>query len=174
VILKRSSRALALAAIPNYEATLPGQSPWCQFRRAERKLRDMESAEQPLELILARNLVSIISLAAFLFDVDGAIVYYNDAAEQVIGTRFEERGRMTGAELSAEMGVSDEHGRPVPFDELPLSTALRDGRPGYGRFFIRAEGGLLEIVAGALPLVGPTGNNGALVVVWPVPVEQEG
>jgi hypothetical protein len=32
---------------------------------------------------------------------------------------------------------------------------------------------LLEIVAGALPLVGPSGNNGALVVFWPVPGDRE-
>ena len=128
---------------------------------------------QPLELILARNLISIISLAAVLVDVDGALVYYNDAAGEVIGTRFEERGRITRAEWSAEMGPLDQNGRSLPVDQLPLTSALRDGRPGYGRFFIRAEGGMLEIVAGALPLVGPRGNNGALIVFWPVPREQE-
>jgi PAS domain-containing protein len=133
-----------------------------------------ELEQQPLELILARNLVSIISLAAVLVDIEGALVYYNDAAEQVIGTRFEERGRITRAEWSGELGPVDKDGRPIPFEQLPLTSALRDGRPGYGRFFIRAEGGLLEIVAGALPLVGPTGNNGALVVFWPVPEDQEG
>jgi PAS domain-containing protein len=133
-----------------------------------------EDAQQPLELILARNLVSIISLAAVLVDVEGALVYYNDAAAEVIGTRFEERGRISRAEWSAEMGPVDEQGRPVPIDDLPLTSALRDGSPGYGRFFVRAEGGLLEIVAGALPLVGASGNNGALVVFWPVPGDQAG
>jgi PAS domain-containing protein len=133
-----------------------------------------DPADRPLELILARNLVSIISLAAVLVDVEGALVYYNDAAAEIIGTRFEERGLISRAEWSAEMGPVDREGRPLDFDELPLTMALRDGRPGYGQFFIRAEGGLLEIVAGALPLVGPTGNNGALVVFWPVPAEQEG
>ena len=39
-----------------------------------------QPGQQPLELILARNLVSIISLAAFLVDVEGDIVFYNDAA----------------------------------------------------------------------------------------------
>jgi PAS domain-containing protein len=130
--------------------------------------------EQPLELILARNLVSIISLAAVLVDGEGALVYYNDAAAEVIGTRFEERGRISRAEWSAEMGPVDEHDQPVPVEDLPLTSALRDGRPGYARFFIRAEGGLLEIVAGALPLVGPSGNHGALIVFWPVPTGQEG
>jgi PAS domain-containing protein len=130
--------------------------------------------ERPLELILARNLVSIISLAAVLVDVDGALVYYNDAAAEIIGTRFEERGMISRTEWSAELGPVDGEGRTLAFDDLPLTIALREGRPGYGQFFIRAEGGLVEIVAGALPLVGPTGNNGALVVFWPVPVEQEG
>jgi PAS domain-containing protein len=127
--------------------------------------------DRPLELILARNLVSIISLAAVLVDVEGALVYYNDAAAEVIGTRFEERGIISREEWSAEMGPVDAQGKPIDFEDLPLTRALRDGRPGYGQFFIRAEGGLTEIVAGALPLVGPAGNNGALVVFWPVPAE---
>jgi PAS domain-containing protein len=129
--------------------------------------------ERPLELILARNLISIISLAAVLVDVEGALVYYNEAAAEVIGTRFEERGTIPREEWSAEMGPVDAQNRPLDFEDLPLTAALRDGRPGYGQFFIRVEGGLMEIVAGALPLVGPTGNNGALVVFWPVPPEQE-
>jgi PAS domain-containing protein len=128
-------------------------------------------ADRPLELILARNLVSIISLAAVLVDVEGALVYYNDTAAEIIGTRFEERGIIPREEWSAEMGPVDAQGTPIAYDDLPLTKALRDGRPGYGEFFIRAEGGLLEIAAGALPLVGPTGNNGALVVFWPVPAE---
>lgn len=130
--------------------------------------------ERPLELILARNLVSIISLAAVLVDADGVLVYYNDAAAEVIGSRFEERGQISREEWNAELGPVDGNGQLVPIEELPLTSALRDGRPGYGQFFIRAEGGLLEIVAGALPLVGPTGNNGALVVFWPVPADQAG
>jgi PAS domain-containing protein len=127
--------------------------------------------DRPLEQILARNLVSIISLAAVLVDVEGALVYYNDEAAEIIGSRFEERGLISREEWSAEMGPVDAEGRQIDFDDLPLTAALRDGRPGYGQFFIRTEGGLLEIVAGTLPLVGPAGNSGALVVFWPVPQE---
>jgi hypothetical protein len=41
--------------------------------------------EQPLELILARNLVSIITLPAVPIDVEGTIVFYNDAAIRSTG-----------------------------------------------------------------------------------------
>src|SRR5215217_8973359 len=86
-----------------------------------------ELDERPLELILARNLVSIISLAAVLVDVEGALVYYNDAAAEVIGDRFEERGLISRAEWSAEMGPVDAEGKPVDVEDLPLTSALRDG-----------------------------------------------
>jgi PAS domain-containing protein len=48
--------------------------------------------QQPLELILARNLISIVSLAAFLVNVEGHVVFYNDAAAAIIGSPFEETG----------------------------------------------------------------------------------
>jgi PAS domain-containing protein len=131
-----------------------------------------EVEEQPLELILARNLISIISLGAFLVDVDGTVVFFNDAAAEVIGARFEEKGRMARAEWSAEFGPLDEHGQPLATDQLPLAVALREGRPGGGRFHIRAERGLVHVVAAALPLVGSGGYHGAVVAFWPLEDDQ--
>jgi PAS domain-containing protein len=127
-----------------------------------------EPDEQPLELILARNLISIVTLAALLVDVEGHIVFYNDAAAEVIGTRFEETGSLAREQWNAELGPLDERGDPLASDRLPLATALREGRPAYGRYRIRAERGLVEIEAGALPLVGPAGYHGAVVVFWPL------
>lgn len=124
--------------------------------------------EQPLELILARNLISIVALAAFLVDVEGHIVFYNDAAAEVIGARFEETGRLAREQWNAEFGPLDERDRPVASDRLPLAMALREGRPAYGRYRIRADRGLIEVEAGALPLVGPAGYHGAVVVFWPL------
>ena len=127
-----------------------------------------EPGEQPLELILARNLISIITLAAFLVDVEGHIVFYNDAAAEVIGARFEETGKLAREQWNAEFGPLDERDRPLASDRLPLAIALREGRPAYGRYRIRADRGLIEVEAGALPLVGPAGYHGAIVVFWPL------
>jgi PAS domain-containing protein len=132
-----------------------------------------EADEQPLELILARNLVSIVSLAAFLVDVDGHIVFYNDAVAEVIGSSFEETGTLGREQWNARFGPFDEHGAPLPSDELPLAVALREGRPVYGRFVIRGDRGPLKIEAGALPLVGPAGYHGAIVVFWVLPDDPE-
>jgi PAS domain-containing protein len=123
---------------------------------------------QPLELILARNLVSIVSLPAFLVDPGGYIVFFNEAAAEIIGSRFEETGRLSRAEWNRAFGPFDEAGEPVPTEDLPLTIALREGRPAYGRFSIRGKDEMVEIEAGALPLTGPAGYHGSVVVFWPV------
>jgi PAS domain-containing protein len=126
----------------------------------------MTDSEQPLELILARNLVSIVSLAALLVDVEGRIVFYNDAAAEIVGSPFEEIGTMTREEWNAHYGPFDEQGAPLPADELPLTVAVREGRPAYARLRIRGDRGMMEVEAGALPLLGPAGYHGAMVVFW--------
>lgn len=133
--------------------------------------RQEEDLEQPLELILARNLVSIVSLPALLVDVEGQIVFYNDAAAEVVGSPFEAIGTMGREEWTERFGPFDEHGAPVAADELPLTVAVREGRPAYGRLQIRGDRGLLEVEAGALPLLGPAGYHGAMVFFWVVPEE---
>jgi PAS domain-containing protein len=129
---------------------------------------------QPLELILARNLISIVSLPALLFDVDGQVVFYNEAAGEVIGSPFEAIGTMSREEWNAQFGPFDESGSPVPSDELPLTIALREGRPAYARYRIRGDRGMTEIEAGALPLVGPAGYRGAILIFWPLSGDGEG
>ena len=123
-------------------------------------------ADQPLELILARNLVSILSLPAFLVDPEGQIVFFNDAAAGVVGSPFEEIGTLSREEWNSRFGPFDAQGDPLDSEELPLTIALRDGHPAYGRFQVRGELGLIEVEAGALPLIGPAGFHGALIVFW--------
>ena len=136
--------------------------------------RPGEDEEQPLELILARNLISLVSLAALLVDVEGRIVFYNDAAAEVVGSPFEEIGTMTREEWNARYGPFDEHGVPLAADELPLTVAIREGRPAYARLRVRGERGLLEVEAGALPLLGPAGYHGAMVFFWVAGADRDG
>ena len=43
------------------------------------------SAQKPLELILARNLLSSISTPAFLVSDHGTLMFYNEAAGALLG-----------------------------------------------------------------------------------------
>jgi PAS domain-containing protein len=123
---------------------------------------------QPLELILARNLAAIVSVPAAVIDAGGHVVFYNDAASASVGSRFEETGPLTRERWNSEAGPYDEDGRPVPYDELPLTIAVREGRPAYARLRVRIEGALIEVEVAAVPLIGPAGYHGALVVFWPL------
>ena len=72
------------------------------------------SSQRPIELILARNLLSSLSTPAFLASGPGEIIFYNEAAGAILGQRFE---------AAAE--------RPVaPHDEF--RRAARAGHQGRG------------------------------------------
>src|SRR4029079_14706876 len=67
----------------------------------------MDSAQRPLELILARNLLTSLSTPAFLADADGALVFYNEAAGALLGMSFEESGKLGPREWSQMGGPLD-------------------------------------------------------------------
>lgn len=127
-----------------------------------------------LELILARSLVSSLELAAVLFDAEQSVVFFNDAAGELVAARFEETGPMSLADWQARFGPLSREGVPVPADELPLTSALREGRPAHARVRIRLGERERELEASGLPLVGPRGYQGALVVLWPPGALAEG
>jgi PAS domain-containing protein len=124
---------------------------------------------RPLQLILARNLLSSLSTAAFLVAADGELLFYNDTAGSLLGRRFEETGRMSAQEWTTTFGPFGDDGEPIPYDKLPVTLALRGNRPSHGGFHIRfADGERHEIEASALPIVGDENFHGAIVVFWPV------
>ena len=125
-----------------------------------------QAADQPLELILARNLVTIVSLAAVLVDVEGRIVFYNEAAAGIVGSPFEDIGTLTREEWNARFGPFDADGAPLAADELPLAVAVREGRPAFARLCVRGDRGPLDVEAAALPLLGAAGYHGAIVFFW--------
>jgi hypothetical protein len=75
---------------------------------------------------------------------------------------------MPADEWTEKFGPFDEQGRRIPFDEHPLTVAVRDGRAGhFVQRFRSADGTDFEVAVSAIPLVGTTGFEGALVFFWP-------
>ena len=127
-------------------------------------------SQKPLELILARNLLTSISTPAFLLDADAAVVFYNEAAAAVLGRSFEEAGRMSAEQWTETFGPFDKDGAPLDVDGMATTEAIRAGRPAHGSFTIRAANGeRISIEASAFPIVASEhGSSGAMILFWPL------
>ena len=133
--------------------------------------RPTAPAQQSLQLILARNLISTLSTAAFLVDTEATVVFFNEAAAEFLGIRYEETGKLPLAELRTKLDLADDSGRQIPADALPISVAVRERRPVHATAVMRgigSDGRHAELLA--LPLIGPEDSHeGAVGVFWVPP-----
>ncbi|MFL5872590.1 MAG: PAS domain-containing protein [Solirubrobacterales bacterium] len=124
--------------------------------------------QRPLELILARNLMSALSTPAFLVDEGGLLVFYNEAAGMLLGKRFEELGAVGPQEWGTLFGPFDDGGEPIPYDDLPIVRAIRAGRPAHAEMTVRStDGSEHEVEVSAFPILTAHGSQGAIAVFWP-------
>jgi PAS domain-containing protein len=131
--------------------------------------------QRPLELILARNLMSALSTPAFLVDEGGLLVFYNEAAGMMLGKRFEELGTVGPEEWGALFGPFDESGAPIPYDDLPLVSAVRDGRPAHAEYVIHSsDGASHEVEVSAFPILTAHGSQGGIAIFWPTGMNGSG
>lgn len=124
--------------------------------------------QKPLELILARNLLTSVSTPAFLVDSGAAVVFYNESAAALLGRSFEDVGRMSAEEWSAAFGPVGDDGAPLEVASLATAEAIREGRPAHGRFRIKGARGEVSVEASAIPIVASEqGSSGAMIFFWP-------
>ncbi len=124
--------------------------------------------QQPIELILMKQLAGYLTLPIFVVDADGNLLYYNEPAEAILGYRYEETGEMPLDEWGRIFSPTDEDGQPMAPEDLPLAMALRQPFPARGAFTLR---GLDDVVRSievlAFPLDGQGGRRvGAAAIFW--------
>ena len=129
----------------------------------------MANPQRPLELILARNLITSITTPGFLLDDHARLVFYNEAAGALLGLSFEETGRMDPQQWTGTFGPFDDDGRAIDLDGLEITQAVRSGRPAHSHFCIRsAKGSGHRIEAAAVPITASEeGSSGAMILFWP-------
>ena len=127
-------------------------------------------SDQHPEMVVARQLASQLSVAVFLVDTEGALLYYNPAAEVILGRRFGETGKMALAEWSTSFEPTHASGVPLLPGGLPLVVALREGRPAHRAIGIRGgDGQHRHIAITALPLHDSAQQPlGAMALFWEV------
>ncbi|HKZ12885.1 MAG TPA: hypothetical protein VJL81_03465 [Solirubrobacterales bacterium] len=126
-------------------------------------------SQKPLELILARNLMSALSTPAFLVDEGGLLVFFNEAAGTLLGKGFDEVGHVGPEEWGGLFGPYDAAGETIPYEDLPVVRAVRAGRPAHASFGVRAFDGQVHAVeCSAFPILTAHGSRGAIAIFWPV------
>lgn len=127
-------------------------------------------AQKAIEVILTRQLASYLSMPIFIVDTEGALIFYNEPAERVLGLRFEETGEMPASEWATAFTPTDEHGTSLAPKKLPLMIAVAERRPSHGRFWIRGLDGVRRhIEVGAFPLIGHADRHlGAVAILWEI------
>ncbi len=126
-------------------------------------------AQQPVELILLRQLASYLTTPIFVVDGEARLIYYNEAAEALLGRRFEDTDEMPREAWLEAFAPRERDGRPLDEASDPLTAALAQRRQQHRALIIRGLAGAeLLIEATALPLEGQAGRLlGAVAIFWP-------
>ncbi|MBZ5859576.1 PAS domain-containing protein [Flavihumibacter profundi] len=125
-------------------------------------------AAYEIEIILNRQLADCLSIPVFITDTIGNLIYYNDPAEKIFGTNFEDTGEMPVETWSTIFKPLDEFRAPMPPEQLPLVKTLNDQQPHHKIFWIESMKGLAEKIAvTSYPIIGRAGKFlGAVAIFW--------
>ena len=123
---------------------------------------------QPIEIILNRQLADCLSIPVFITDTKGTLIFYNEPAEDLLGTRFEETGAMPAEQWSTVFTPMDESSNTIPPEELPLVRTLNDVHPYHKTFWIVSFKGKKEkISVTSYPIIGREDKFlGAVAIFW--------
>ena len=121
-----------------------------------------------LPLILARELAANLATPMFLIDATGTLVFYNEAAELMLGKTFAEMGEVTANEFGAMLDLADPDGTPVRRRDTPAGIAFIERAPSHKRLVattLDGKRGTFEVTA--YPLFGHVEDmHGVLTVFW--------
>jgi PAS domain-containing protein len=125
-------------------------------------------AQQSIELILVRQLAQALAVPLFLVDGHGDLIFLNEAAEGLLGIRFDDLEDLTFERWTTMFRPKAIDGHPLKPEALPLAQAVLHRRPAHGSMSITgSDGTLRSIEVTAFPLEGGRGRLlGAVAMFW--------
>lgn len=106
-----------------------------------------------LVLILAREFVSNLATPTLIADHRGLLVFYNEAAEAVVGRRFAETGEMPLDEWITGFAPRTADSVPIPPERRPAGIALNERRAAHERYRVTSADGVeRDVEVTAFPL----------------------
>jgi PAS domain-containing protein len=125
-------------------------------------------SQQEIEVILSRHLAEYLAMPIFIVNPDGDLIFYNEPAETILGTRYNETGAMPASKWATIFHPVDQEGKPLSPEDLPLVIAITQHHPAHKVFWIRGmDGNMREIEVTALPLIGQADRFlGGIAIFW--------
>jgi PAS domain-containing protein len=124
-----------------------------------------------LVLIVARSFATKLATPTLIIDARGDLVYFNDAAAEVLGRSYLDVGTLPASQWQELFNPRTIDEQPLAPEETPGGIALRERRPVHGSFAFRSlDGREREITITALPLFShPDEVVGVLSIFWELP-----
>jgi PAS domain-containing protein len=126
-----------------------------------------ERRSKHLVLILAREFASNLATPTVIADAEGRLVFYNEAAEQVIGGPFSEVGEVDLDEWTMSFAPRTAEGEPLPAEQRPARIAFDERRAAHERFMITSTDGVdRDVAVTAFPLFAHADEFVGIVVIF--------
>jgi PAS domain-containing protein len=121
-----------------------------------------------VEVILLKRLADRLTMPTMVIDAEARLVFYNPAAEPLIGRPFADVGQVELADLYDTFQFCDEEGWAIKAEDHPLYIALNSQQPCYRSFQLRGLDGVKHHIEGtAFPLLGQCDRHlGAVGIFW--------
>ena len=123
--------------------------------------------QKSLVLILAREFASQLAMPMFVADGDGTLIFYNEAAERILGRSFAEVGELTAPELVETFDVESVEGEYLEPENRALGIAFFERRPVHGKRRVRGVDGVWRTIAiTTFPLMTGLDELGGVVAIF--------
>jgi PAS domain-containing protein len=110
-----------------------------------------------------------------IMDARGFLVFYNDAAAQLIGRPFAEMGEIPAEEFGAVLRMKTPDGQTLYRRDSPSAISFMERRPAHKTLYATGYDGVERLVhATAYPLFGTNGEmHGVVSVFWQVANQED-
>ena len=129
---------------------------------------NLGTAPRSIPLILARELAANLATPMFLIDAAGMLVYFNEAAELMLGKTHAEVGNITANEFGSMLQLTDLDGDPIRRRDSPAGVAFIHREPSHRTLHATTlDGERDKFECTAYPLFGRADEmHGVLTLFW--------
>lgn len=129
-------------------------------------------SQQPIEMILLRQLASLLTVPIWMMDADGNLVFYNESAEKLLGANFDDMGPIHADQVREMFRLTDLDGSPLHDLDHPVAVTLAKRTPSHRELRFHGLDGVWRTVAvSSIPVEGQAGRFlGLFATFWEIDV----